>query len=249
MLEGVKKPRIAAAAAELSVPIDEEWKLYYWSGNFKGRGEYIRLMFEAAEVPYEEVGDAEHILKLMDRNGRGEAPFPAFAPPMISGPGGVFLSQTPVCMARLGKAFGLFPQNEEDEFKALQIVLSVADYHGEGRSSFHPVDNTASYLTQVEEAKITTAKFAEGRMKTWLHHFEHLLSVSKSSYFVGSSMTYVDIAVFYALWATETQFPIEWGALDIPSLKAFKQRIASYRPIAAYLKSGRGRPFSGDSML
>ena len=30
-----------------------DWKLYYWPG-MKGRGEYVRLIFEEAGVAYEE---------------------------------------------------------------------------------------------------------------------------------------------------------------------------------------------------
>lgn len=37
---------------------DAEYALYYWPG-IKGRGEYIRLMFEDAGVPYYDVGRHE----------------------------------------------------------------------------------------------------------------------------------------------------------------------------------------------
>jgi hypothetical protein len=59
-------------------------------------------------------------------------------------------------MALIGKRFGLYP-DEPDEFRALQIALSVADYHSEGRSSFHPVNDKASYYVQLEEAKVSIA--------------------------------------------------------------------------------------------
>ena len=66
-------------------------------------------------------------------------------------------------MSSLGKKFGLYPLNDSDEAKALQLSLSVADYHTEGRSAFHPVDNWASYSTQIEEAKVSAEKFATER--------------------------------------------------------------------------------------
>lgn len=34
-----------------------KWTLYYHDAPMKGRGEYIRIIFEAAQVPFKEVGD------------------------------------------------------------------------------------------------------------------------------------------------------------------------------------------------
>lgn len=33
---------------------EEPWELYYWPG-FRGRGQFIRLMFEECEIPWVEV--------------------------------------------------------------------------------------------------------------------------------------------------------------------------------------------------
>lgn len=92
---------------------------------------------------------------MLDRTSFGSAAYPVFAPPVVQGPGGVCVSQTTAAMALIGKRFGLYPE-EPDEFRALQIALSVADYHAEGRSSFHPVNDKASYYVQQEEAKVRT---------------------------------------------------------------------------------------------
>jgi len=82
-------------------------------------------------------------------------------------------------------------QCDYDEGKALQIALSVADFHTEGRNAFHPVDLAASYYTQIEAAKVAAAKFAEGRLVSWLNHFERVLAANKkqSGFFVGENMT------------------------------------------------------------
>lgn len=92
---------------------------------------------------------------MLDRTSFGSAAYPVFAPPVVQGPEGVCISQTTAAMALIGKRFGLYP-HESDEFRALQIALSVADYHSEGRSSFHPVNDKASYYVQQEEAKVRT---------------------------------------------------------------------------------------------
>jgi glutathione S-transferase len=147
------------------------WKLYYWGGAFKGRGEYVRLMFELAGVTYEEVNDVQQLLTCIDRGGaNGSASYPAFTVPLIVTPEGDSISQPPAIMAFLGKRFGYYPENEMDEFHALQIVNTVADFHAEGRACFHPVDIMASYHTQEKEAEASSKKFASSRLIAWLKH-------------------------------------------------------------------------------
>ena len=62
-------------------------------------------------------------------------------------------------------------------------------------------------------------------------------------------LTYADIAVFNVLRVSDSQFPAEYAAADIPLLKAFRERIASRPKIAEYLKSDRVKPFCGNSMM
>jgi hypothetical protein len=54
------------------------------------------------------------------------------------------------------------------------IAACVHDYMSEGRAAFHPVENTASYRTQVAEAAVAVAKFVapEGRYHSWMAYFE-----------------------------------------------------------------------------
>jgi hypothetical protein len=56
-------------------------------------------------------------------------------------------------IAQLGKVFGFYP-DEKDEFNGMQIVLSIADMHSDGRAPFHPVALMGSYYDQIEEAKV-----------------------------------------------------------------------------------------------
>jgi len=59
----------------------------------------------------------------------------------------------------------------------------------------------------------------------------------------------VDIAVFQVLRATEFQFPEEYKSLDIPLLRAFKQRMQERPRIRAFLESDRSLEFCGNSMM
>ena len=60
----------------------------------------------------------------------------------------------------------------------------------------------------------------------------------------------MDLTLFHILRATEFQFPETWTGADyIPCLKAFKERIAAKPNIAAFLKSDRCKPFSGNGLM
>lgn len=234
---------------------DAEWKLYYWGtqSTGKGRGEYARLMFEVARVPYTEINDVNVIVPLLDRGGTiGTAPFPAYTVPMVMGPNGICLSQTSAVCAFLGKKFGLYPTPEQ-EFNALQIALSISDFHAEGRGVFHPKDNFASYFQQVEEAKEAVAKFVVSRFLHWLNHFEHLYTSNNGEgegFFIGKTMTYVDIMMYHVLTAAASQFSEAWeSAAHVPRIKAFRERMEAHPAIAEFIKSDRYRAFEGNSMM
>jgi hypothetical protein len=48
---------------------DAGWVLWYWGSSFKGRGEYVRLVFEAAGVEYTENNDGAEIMSRCDLHG------------------------------------------------------------------------------------------------------------------------------------------------------------------------------------
>lgn len=172
-----------------------------------------------------------------------------YAPPIVVSPEGFTLSQTPAICQYLGKMFGFYPSTAEGEARCAQISMSVADLHSEGRQCFHPKDYFASYFNQVEEAKVAVAVFEKGRMLKWLNHFEHLLAFNNggAAYFVEDKLTYADLGVFHILNALQAQFPEAFTGANIPLLKAFQQRIASFPPIDAYYKSDRVKPWEGNS--
>jgi glutathione S-transferase len=231
------------------------WTLHYWGPTFKGRGEFIRLLFEAAAIPYTENNAADEIIASCDMAKLGTGyPYPAKSPPIVTGPNGFCSSQTPVILWTLGKKFGMSPLIEANEGLAMQVNLTVADFVGEGRLAFHAIKPTGGYLTQKEETQPRVEWFKTERLPFWLNHFEHCLSKAQdggSSFFFEGKMTYADIAVFHALNATEAQFPELWGDLKstIPKLVAFQSRMAEIPNIKAYLASDRVRPWAGDSMM
>ena len=59
----------AAYSCALANMADEGWVLWYWGTTFKGRGEYVRLVFEAAGVEYTENNDGAEIMSRCDLQG------------------------------------------------------------------------------------------------------------------------------------------------------------------------------------
>mmetsp|Transcript_1693 Transcript_1693/g.2738 ORF Transcript_1693/g.2738 Transcript_1693/m.2738 type:complete len:255 (-) Transcript_1693:294-1058(-) len=250
----------------------DEWEFYYWclmkedGRNYMiGRGEFVRLMFEACGVGYKEMGaitphkqgesaDSQpenEVAKFVFMGGN--TGYPAFAPPVIK-KGDFVLAQTPTICKFLGKKYGMYPDNDEDEAHADQVMMTVTDFIAEGRNAYHPVENSKSYFDQVEEAKPYIAKFANERMPRFLKHLEACLKANtegNSEYVVGKKATYVDMGLFHVLCAAESQFPDEYKAQipDHPLLAQHKDRIAALPRIAEYLASDRRGFFEGNSMM
>ena len=112
-----------------------------------GRGEYVRVIFEEAQVEYREESDPTRLQSFFGMADDGVAAtnsgFPMLAPPAVQDPSGAFqMSQTADIARYLGRQFGLFPTDPQDQAHADQILSTIHDFIAEGRLSFHPVKNT-----------------------------------------------------------------------------------------------------------
>ncbi|KAG2423230.1 hypothetical protein HXX76_015486 [Chlamydomonas incerta] len=150
----------------MSAPAPAEqqpWELWYWPG-IKGRGEYVRLVFEEAGVPYKDMGQSAGFAGIMEFVWKGgNAGFPIRAPPAVRR-GDFTLSGTPVVMAYLGRQFGLMPADPEAAAHVEQLLAVVTDGVGEGRLAFHPKDHYASHKTQVAESVPYIKQYGEQRL-------------------------------------------------------------------------------------
>lgn len=254
-----------------------EWTLLYHKMDpaFPGRSQAIRMLFVDAGVPFTEsaqglygpTGICDAFRGVDSFKAYNEkcacqqlAPYPVMAPPIIwhqpeNGDPEVFINQLPAILRYVGCQLGYAPdsKNFADIAKCDKIILDVGDYISEGRSSFHPVDNGASYNEQKEEGDISSKKWSETRMLVWLHCFEKILEkrTSESGFVVGDSVTYADIALYWLCDATVAQFDNEkydfaWTKANIPLLKKFKEMFDN-RP---NIKSWTNKiPYSGDSLM
>jgi len=167
------------------------WKLWYWPG-IKGRGEYVRLAFEEAGVPYEDVAAAAADQKagyalVKDAcfaalgGGGGGTHFPVRAPPAVSR-GAFWLCGTPAILAHLNGEFGWDPPTREAKahvLQALDIILS--DAVAEGRLPFHPRSWYGSHKAPENAAEVCAPyleEYATKRMPKYLSFLEDALLLS-----------------------------------------------------------------------
>lgn len=253
-------------------PSPPEWTVIYHGGNsHKGRGEFLRLMFEDKGVPYSATGDGMYgpdgtmccfrgsPEKVLDVDN---TVFPVFFPPAIhhvptDGSEEVIINQVPACMQYIGTMLGYSPSGPAEKARADCILMNATDYVAEGRSSFHPVKDKMSYAEQKEEGDKESKEWSKTRMLIWLAYFEKICfknATPTSPIAGGDSLTYADFALFQVLDATVNQFENEtydhaWTTTDVPALKQFYEAIKSRPKLSAYLQADRCPKYFGDSMM
>jgi glutathione S-transferase len=202
-----------------------EWTvLYHGAGSIKGRGEFLRLMLEDKGVSY--VNSDENMygpMGMMDCfRGSPEAVkaldtnWPTFFPPAIwhrprNGDEWVCINQVSACMVYLAEVLGYAPSTAAERGRAESVMANALDYISEGRASFHPVENKASYSTQKEQGDLVSKEFSANRMLLWLAHFDKVVRKYGPTNPVagGASVTYADFCLFHVLDATVHQFNTE----------------------------------------
>jgi len=242
------------------------WELFYWAAvkedgknHMVGRGEFVRLLFEAAGVAYIDHGVLsgpnanvypQSVANFVFGDGNKDG-FPIFGPPAIR-KGSFVVNQTPTIMRFLGTRLDLGPKTEVDQVHADSVMSFLTDFIAEGRLVFHPKCFTQSYYEQVEEAKPYIKWFEDVRLPRFMGYLQKVLQFnSPHLHVVGNELTYVDIAMFHVLDAAAHQFPeaYEKCVATLPLLSAFYVSVHSLPRIAAYLASDRRGYYEGNSMM
>lgn len=234
--------------------MSETYELFYWPG-LQGRGEFIRLIFEDAGVPYVDVG------RLPEDQGGGipailgfyhgeREGHPAFAPPVLK-VGELVLAQMPNICLFLGRRLGLAPEQESGWLWANQLQLTVADLVDEVHDTHHPLGVSLYYEDQKEAARRRSQLFVEQRLPRFLGYFQRVLEHNGGEVLVGDRVSYVDLALFQALAGLAYAFPKAYAreAAKVPGLVQLRERIAGRERIAAYLASDRRQPFNNDGIF
>jgi glutathione S-transferase len=229
------------------------YDLYYWP-DLPGRGEYVRLVLEAAGAPYRDMARLEGpgcgvdgMLAIL-RHGHGDA-FP-FAPPFLID-GATLVSQAAVAAAYVGERHRLAPEDEAGRHFARSVAATTADFVAEAHDTHHPVGTSLYYEEQKPEALRRAEEFRETRMPKFLGWYERLLRRNRAGYLVGEHLSYADLGLFQTIEGLRYAFPRRMQAIakDTPEVMHLAARIAAHPKLAGYLASERRIPFNEDGIF
>ena len=225
------------------------YELYYWP-TIQGRGEFVRLAFEAAGADYVDISrqdDGEAMMALMQ-----EAAMPPFAPPFVR-LGDRTVGQVSAILAWLGPRLGLAPDDAADRAWLDQIQLTFADLVAEVHDTHHPIDMMAYYDDQKPEAARRARAFRDHRIPKFLGWAEQVLARNPSgpTWLVGESLTYADLSLFQLVEGLIYAFPKAAARTlkTTPKVAALSDRVAALPRIRAYLDSPRRIPFNEDGIF
>jgi glutathione S-transferase len=226
------------------------YELYYWP-SIQGRGEFVRLAFEDAGVPYEDVcrDPARGVPALLAVLKGQEAGLRPFAPPILKH-GDMLVAQTALVLHYVAAAIGLVPKDPAGRLAAHQVQLTIMDLVAEAHDTHHPVGTNLYYEDQKPEAERRATGFLAARMPKYLSWLEDLVQRG-GGHPVGGAHTYVDLSVFQVLEGLAYAFPRGFAAFEpkVPGLVAVRERVRERSGIAAYLASPRRIPFNEDGIF
>ncbi|MBC9035012.1 glutathione S-transferase [Sphingomonas sp. JC676] len=219
------------------------YDLWYWSG-IQGRGEFIRLPLEAADIAYRDRAREEGDDALMaDMDAR--VPRRPFAPPYLV-TGDRVIAQVAEILLFLGEHEGLGPSDEADRLWLHQVELTISDFIAEVHQVHHPVGLGLYYEDQKPEAARFAEEFREERMPKFLRYFEDAASANPGTWLVGERWSYGDTSLFQIVEGLRYMFPRRMGAIerDYPGVRAIHAAVAKLPGIRAYLASDRRIAFN-----
>ncbi|WP_419826577.1 glutathione S-transferase [Sphingomonas sp.] len=213
-------------------------ELWYWPG-IPGRGEFVRLLLEAAGIPYREMNADADVSE--DIGGRRPEPF---APPYIVDTdveGGLVIAQVANILLYLGDRYGLAPADPAGRHLVHGVQLTVADMVAEAHDVHHPIAAMAYYEEQRDEAARRAADFRASRMPKFLGWFERMAARSGGKWLTGDRWSTADLSLFQLVEGLLFAFPRRMATLmpDHPALAALHARVAGLPELAAYFRSDR----------
>lgn len=224
------------------------YELFYWPG-IQGRGEFIRLAFEDAGVPYEDVGrrpgGVAELQRIRASSGPGLAPL---APPFLRH-GRVVVAQTALVLAYVAPRIGVVPADEASLRRAHQIQLTIADLVAEVHDTHHPIAVSLHYEDQRPEATRRASAFTAERIPLYLRWLDRALDSNprgRGRWLVGARCTYADLSLFQVIAGLRYAFPRAMARHErrTPRLGAVHDAVAARPNVAAYLASDRRLPFN-----
>lgn len=230
-------------------------ELFYWPG-LQGRGEFVRLAFEATRTPYVEIvtGDEpgqglDGLLAMLDDDTLVDPPF---APPFLR-VGDEVIGQTANILAYLGPQLGLVGESARAQRFVNGLQLTIADLVTEVHDSHHPIASRLYYSNQRAEARKRSADLIDYRLPKFFGYFERVLGnpQARSGWLSGGAMSYADLSLFQMIAGLHFAFPraMTGFAKAFPRCQAVHDAVETQPAIAAYLVSPRRIPFNNTGIF
>lgn len=225
-----------------------DYKLWYWP-TIQGRGEFVRLVLEAAGISYQDCAREQGAEALM-KDMASRKLYAPFAPPYLD-TGKMVVAQVAHILTWLADAHGLAPKDEATLFWTIQLQLTVTDFVAEVHNVHHPVALDAYYEDQKAEAKRYARGFREERMPKFLDYFEAATKANTGDWIADDDWSPIDTSLFQIVEGLRYAFPKRMKAIEgnYPGLIALHDRVAELPGIAAYLKSDRRIAFNTDGIF
>jgi glutathione S-transferase len=234
-----------------------EYELFYWPG-IQGRGEFVRLAFEDAGVPYDDVGrrpasqggGVPAILRLLEGRGAWLAPL---GPPALRH-GDVVVGQTAAILQYVAPRLRLVPRDEASRRRAHQLQLTIADLVTEAHDTHHPVAVSLYYEDQQREAARRADAFVRERIPMFLRWLDRAFDSNPAGggrWLVGARCGYADLSLFQVVAGLRHAFPNAMRRHErrLPRLGALHDAVAARPRLAAYLASDRRLPFNDQGIF
>ncbi|KAK7560459.1 glutathione S-transferase protein-like protein [Phyllosticta citricarpa] len=248
---------------------DKTYHLLYHP-TIPGRGEFIRLIFEATQTPYVEVNQKskDEVYAVLSTSPEQPHP-PVYALPALrvstkgSSSDDIVISQTTSIAEYLGHELGLAPGGPQSaaNLHARQLALTALDLAVEAHDTHHPISMMLYYEDQKAESKRRAADFRSSRLPRFLKHLEAVLAWNavdadgrrgKGRYLVGDKLSYADLVWWQVIDGLHFAFPNELAVRkpDYPLLftKFYPGIKDDEGSVSAYIASDRRLPF-GDGMF
>jgi glutathione S-transferase len=222
------------------------YQLWYWP-NIPGRGEFVRLAMEAAEIEYADMAREEGaeglIADLHSRQG-----IRPFAPPYLVD-GDFCIGQTAHILAFLADRHDFGAGELETDLQLIQLQLDITDLVAEVHNVHHPIASALYYHDQMDPAYEAAQHFRDERLPKYLDHFEMALAGEGGPCVLGDRWTHVDTSLFQLLEGLDFMFPNRMRELDYPRLELCRQAVMEIDGIEQYLASDRRLPFNEDGIF
>ncbi len=222
--------------------------LWYWP-SIQGRGEFVRLVLEAGEIPYRDRA-REDGAEAMMRDMASRGPRAPFAPPYLVA-GDVMVAQVADIILFLQDRHGIGAHDAPTRYWLHQLQLTVADLVAEVHAVHHPVDAMAYYDEQRAEAARAAAVFRAERIPKFLDHFDHAAGAADGEWIAGTQWSGVDMGLFQVIEGLRYMFPRRMAALAgrWPRLERLRDAVTALPAVAAYLASDRRVAFNTDGIF